>query len=433
MVNIPPILKTKAEPPLLTNSDFEISSDSLYIFSFKLRFLISEWQIYNNHNEKSIFLLPMKIAINCRLLLKNKLEGIGWYTFEIVKRIVKNHPEHKFYFLFDRPFHADFIFAKNVEPIILSPQARHPFLWYLWFEFSVAKFLRKNSIELFFSPDGYLSLRNNVKTVLTIHDLNFEYFPEQLPFLTRRYYRFFTPRFCRKANIILTVSEQSKKDIVEKYNIDKEKITTIYNGANDLYEPLKEKEKQKIKDIYTNGSDYFYFVGSLHARKNIIGLMKGFNQFCEKTQSDVKLLVIGEPMWKNKNTKQIFKKLKHKNRILFLGRKEIEELTKIAGSAIALAFVPFIEGFGIPLTEAMYCHTPIITSNVSCLPEIAENTAIYVNPNDENDIANAMQEMYFNTEKRTELKKNCEVRKASFSWDKAAEKVWNILEQNFSC
>ena len=147
MVNIPPILKTKAEPPLLTNSDFEISSDSLYIFSFKLRFLISEWQIYNNHNEKSIFLLPMKIAINCRLLLKNKLEGIGWYTFEIVKRIVKNHPEHKFYFLFDRPYHADFIFAKNVKPIILWPQARHPFLWYLWFEFSVSRFLKKNNIE----------------------------------------------------------------------------------------------------------------------------------------------------------------------------------------------------------------------------------------------------------------------------------------------
>ena len=86
----------------------------------------------------------MKIAINCRLLLKNKLEGIGWYTFEIVKRIVKDHPEHEFYFLFDRSFHPDFVFAKNVKPLVLFPQTRHPFLWYLWFEVSVAKFLRIN-------------------------------------------------------------------------------------------------------------------------------------------------------------------------------------------------------------------------------------------------------------------------------------------------
>ena len=373
----------------------------------------------------------MKIAINCRLLLKNKLEGIGWYTFEIVKRIVQNHPEHDFYFLFDRPFHSDFVFAKNVKPIMLSPQARHPFLWYLWFEFSVAKFLSKNKIDLFFSPDGYLSLKTNVKTVLTIHDLNFEHFPEQLPLLTRKYYSFFTPKFCKKADAILTVSEQSKKDIVEQYNIKKEKITAIYNGANNKYKPLEENQKQEVKNTYAGGSDYFYFVGSLHPRKNIIGLMKGFDVFCEKTKSDVKLLIIGEPMWKNEDTKNIFQKLKYKNRILFLGRKEMEELTKIAASAISLTFVPHFEGFGIPLAEAMYCHTPIITSNVSCLPEIAGNTAMYAKPNDVNSIVDAMEEMYSNKEKRNELIENCKIRKTAFSWDKAAKEVWNVLKQNW--
>ena len=172
----------------------------------------------------------MIIDINCRLLLKNKLEGICWYTFEIVKQLVQQHPEHEFYFLFDRSFHPDFVFAKNVTPIILSPQSRHPFLWYLWFEFSVPKFLKKNNIDLFFSPDGYLSLNTNVKTLLTIHDLNFEHFPEQLPFLTRKYYQYFTPKFCKKADAIITVSQQSKKDIVKQYRIESSKISAIYNG-----------------------------------------------------------------------------------------------------------------------------------------------------------------------------------------------------------
>ena len=307
----------------------------------------------------------MKIAINTRLLLKDKLEGIGWYTYEIVKRMVKQHPEHDFYFLFDRPFSANFLFEKNVKPIVLSPAARHPFLWYWWFEFSVAKFLSKNNIDLFFSPDGYLSLNAKVNTVLTIHDLNFEYFPEQLPFLTRKYYQYFTPKFAKKANAIITVSKQSKKDIIEQYGIEKEKISAIYNGANKLYKPLEETKKKEVKDKYANGSDYFYFVGSLHPRKNIINLMKAFNQFCEQTKSDVKLLVIGEPMWKNDNTKQVFEQLEHKKRILFLGRKDIKELSKIAASAIALTFVPHFEGFGIPLAEAMFCHSPIITSDVT--------------------------------------------------------------------
>ena len=188
-------------------------------FNLQKKIFIIELQIYNKHNEKSIFLLPMKIAINCRLLLKGKLEGIGWYTYEISKRITENHPEHVFYLLFDRPFSDKFVFGDNVIPVILSPQSRHPFLWYVWFEYSVSRFIKKNKIDLFFSPDGYLSLNTNTKTVITIHDLNFEHYPEQLPFLSRNYYKFFTPKFCNKADAIITVSEESKKDIIKQYNI----------------------------------------------------------------------------------------------------------------------------------------------------------------------------------------------------------------------
>lgn len=374
----------------------------------------------------------MKIAINCRLLLKNKLEGIGWYSFEIVSRMVKNHPEHDFYLLFDRPYHKDFVFAKNVIPIVLSPQSRHPFLWYLWFEFAVSKFLRKNKINLFFSPDGYLALKTNVKTILTIHDLNFEHFPKQLPFLTRIYYKYFTPKFCKKAEEIITVSEASKKDIINQYGIESEKISVIYNGANSKYRPIEEYEKKKVKIKYAAGSDYFYFVGSLHPRKNIINLIKGFDQFIAQTNTDYKLLIIGEQMWKNKNIELEFNKLEHKQQILFLGRKEIDELSKITAAATALTFVPYFEGFGIPLAEAMNCHTPIITSDVSCLPEIAGNTALYANPNDVNSIANAMQEVYKNSEKREKLIENCKIRKNEFSWDKAADEVWKILASNLN-
>jgi len=121
----------------------------------------------------------MRIAINTRFLLKDKLEGIGWYTYEISKWLVEKHPEHEFIFFFDRPFDKSFIFGKNVTPVVLSPPARHPVLWYLWFEFVIPKALKKYKADLFFSPDGYLSLKTKVKTITVIHDIASFHFPGQ--------------------------------------------------------------------------------------------------------------------------------------------------------------------------------------------------------------------------------------------------------------
>ena len=145
----------------------------------------------------------MRIAVNTRFLLNKKMEGFGWYTFEIVKRLVEQHPEHEFYFFFDRPYDERFIFGKNVIPIVLNPPARHPLLFILWFEFSVYRALKKNKIDLFFSPDGYLSLRSKVPQIGVIHDINFEHYPKDLPFSARIYLCYFFPRFVKKAKKII--------------------------------------------------------------------------------------------------------------------------------------------------------------------------------------------------------------------------------------
>ena len=130
----------------------------------------------------------MKIAINTRLLLKDKLEGIGWFTYETLKRITTQHPEHEFFFIFDRQYSEEFIFAKNVTPIVLTPPTRHPFLWILWFEYRIPRLLKKIGADVFVSTDGYISLRTKTPQVDVIHDINFVHFPKQLPFLTSWYY-----------------------------------------------------------------------------------------------------------------------------------------------------------------------------------------------------------------------------------------------------
>ena len=151
----------------------------------------------------------MRIAVNTRLLLKDKLEGIGWYTYETLSRIVKSHPEHEFYFLFDRPYSKEFIFEKNVHPVVISPPTRHPILWYIWFEWRIPKILRKINADVFLSPDGFLSLKSNIPSIAVIHDINFKHHPKNLKFIHRIFYNYFFKKYAKKASRIVTVSNYS--------------------------------------------------------------------------------------------------------------------------------------------------------------------------------------------------------------------------------
>jgi hypothetical protein len=141
----------------------------------------------------------MVIAVNTRFLIKNKLEGFGWYTFEVLKRLTQSHPEHQFVFFFDRAYDTDFIFAPNVTPVVLSPPARHPILFFIWFEWSVRRALRKYKADVFLSTDNFLCLGTDVKTVLVVHDLAFLHFPDYVPLRNRLYYQYFMPRFMKRA------------------------------------------------------------------------------------------------------------------------------------------------------------------------------------------------------------------------------------------
>ena len=129
----------------------------------------------------------MRIAVNTRLLLKGKMDGIGWFTAESMRRIVCSHPEHIFYFLFDRKPDPEFLFAPNVIPVVLCPQARHPVLWYMFFEWAIPFALKKYRIDLYVSPDGMMPLHPQVPTLTVIHDLNFEHATGNLKGSHQRY------------------------------------------------------------------------------------------------------------------------------------------------------------------------------------------------------------------------------------------------------
>ena len=372
----------------------------------------------------------MRIAVNTRLLLADRLEGLGTFTYEVMKRMVRNHPEHEFIFIFDRPWNEKFIFSDNVTPFYKGPPARHAFLFIYWFEFVLPKILSEVKADVFLSPDGYLSLRSEIKQIPVIHDLNFEHHPEFFGWANQQHYKNFFWRYAKKAARIATVSEFSKKDIVETYKIDPGKIDVVYNGVDDIFKPATEEQKKKIKAEFADGKDYFVFIGGLYLRKNLKNAVLAFDKFKSETGSDLKFIVAGKRHKESEELFRVFNSLKHKEDIIFLGRVEPrEKIPSLLSGALALVYVSWFEGFGLPIAEAMKCETAIITSNTTSMPEIAAGAALLVNPYEVSSISNAMKNMTENAGLRQQLLIQGKSVVQKYTWEKTANSLWNCLEK----
>jgi glycosyltransferase involved in cell wall biosynthesis len=374
----------------------------------------------------------LKIAVNTRLLIPGRLDGIGRFADETLRIITTNHPEHEFIFYFDRKPDEQFIYNRNIKPVVLQPPARHPFLFLAWFEASLPFHFIQSKPDVFLSPDGFLSLTTNVKSVGVIHDLNFEHFPEDIPFLVRKYYSNMFPRFARKASRIATVSEYSKLDISNTYHIDPKNIDVVYNGAGSIFKPLQLTDKEATKQKFSHGNEYFFFIGTLHPRKNLVNLFKAFDQFKKTDSKGIKLVLAGARMWWTDEIRLAYEGMEHRDDVIFTGRVTDIELASLMASALALTYVSYFEGFGIPILEAFHCDTPVITSNVTSMPEVAGNAAVLIDPFSITSIADAMQKVASDDVFREKLIVEGRIQRAKFSWEQTAEKLWKCVEKTFS-
>lgn len=354
---------------------------------------------------------------------------MGRYVEETFRRIVIAHPEHEFIFFFDRPYDESFIFSNNITPVVLSPPARHPILFVIWYELSVVRALKKYKADIFISPDNFCSLRTKVPTLLVIHDLAFCHFPEQIGKTVRWYYQYFTPRFVKKAERIACVSEYTKSDVVKFYNASPDKIDVCYSGVRDIFRPLSESEKAIIRDKKTNGKNYFYYIGAVHPRKNVHRLITAFDKFKEATNSDFKFVIAGRFAWQTGQVKSAYDAAKHKNDIEFLGYVSDEDSPQLMAASHAVLFASQFEGFGVPIVESLNCELPVVTSNVSSMPEIAGDAGILVNPNNIDEIANAMIELVENPVLYQQMVEKAKQRKSKFTWDFTADIIWESVEK----
>lgn len=371
----------------------------------------------------------MKIAVNTRLLIKEKLGGMGWFTYQTLKRITRDHPEHHFYFIFDRKWNEEFIFSDNVTPIKLGPQTRHPILWYIWFMFSIPRFLKKYKPDLFLSPDGFIPLKASVPSLAVIHDIDFFHFPHNFPFLLRNFYLKYFPLYATRSKRIATVSEYSKSDIVKSYKIKPEKIDVVYNGSDPVFVPLSADQQKQVKKEYSDGKEFFVFIGSLVPRKNLYRILEAFEIFKQKTGLSHKLIIIGDKMFRYSRTMELHSQMVFKDEVIFTDRIPREEIRKILASSRALLFVSYFEGFGIPMLEAFRCEVPVVAGDKTSLPEIGGDAVLYTDPFSVKDIAKAMMEIEKNLALREDLINKGRLRKKHFTWEKTAAKLWTCIER----
>lgn len=357
------------------------------------------------------------------------MDGIGWFTLQTFKILAEQNPSISFYFIFDRTPPDFFKEYKNVTSIVISPKTRHIYLFPYWYQVALKRVLNKINPDVFVATDGMFPLNSNIKTLAVIHDLNFEHYPKMLPKNVLKYYQKYFPQFAKKATCIATVSEYSKSDIINTYQINSEKIKVVYNGASLSFKPLNEEVINQVRIQYTIGKPYFLFVGTIHPRKNIVNLLKAFEQFKHQYNSDFKIVIAGKMMWKDKELDELLKIATYSDDVVFTGRLSDEELTKVTAAASALTYLPFFEGFGIPIVEAMRCGVPVIASNVTSMPEVAGKAALLVNPTNVDEITNAMHQVTTNESLKNELLEEAKKQVQQFTWENTAKRMMLAIEE----
>lgn len=339
------------------------------------------------------------------------------------------YPQHHFYFLFDRPFDPSFVFGKNITPVVIGPPARHPFLWKYWFDIKVPAVLKKIKADVFVSADGFCSLATRVPQCVVVHDLGFLHFPGAYKLSHRLFYKHYIPRFLEKAASIATVSQFSRNDIIKTYNLPESRIRVVYSAVKEGFGPIGWEEKEAVKQQYTEGKEFFIYVGAIQPRKNLVNLLKAFSLFKKRQKTGMKLVLAGRLAWKNEAFHKLFSTYKYRHDVVLTHYLEEAELVRLTAAAYALVYPSFFEGFGVPVLEGMKCHVPVLTSKGSSMEEIGGDAALYFNPADPQDISAQLMLIYKDETLRSRLIERGKAVSRQYSWEKTADALWlSVLE-----
>ncbi len=370
----------------------------------------------------------MIIAVNAGFLHNDHLTNNGTFIIECFSRLAKKFPQHHFIFISDTTIHKKYIRYQNIIPVITGPQIKNPLLLQYWLNYKVPAVLRKHKADVFFSI-GVCSLRTKVPQCLMVNELSFLHHPH---FFTRSWLRFYkknTLKFFNKAKVVITACRFLKQDVINFYKIKEDKIDVVYQGINEIFTPVNWQQKEAIKEKYTAGKEYFLYSGEIHCNKNLINLLKAFSFFKKRQKSNMQLVLATTAAAKDPSFNQSLAAYKYKDEVKLLDNLAIETLAAITAAAYAMVYPVFYEGFCTPSLEAMQTDVPVITSNKTAMPEICGDAALYINPDDFNDIADKLMLLFKDENKRNELIVNGRQQAYKYNWDKTTKLLWQAVEK----
>lgn len=364
----------------------------------------------------------MIIAVNCRLIKDEQPEGYQNFLFETLDRVTRKFPQHRFIYIFDKPYDKNLGFTENVLPVIAGPQTSNSLRLQYWFNYKIPVVLRKHKAEVFVSMEGMCSLRTRVPQCLLVTDLRFLDQPHLMKRSVARFYKKLMPSFLAKAKCIAAVSDHSRSVIVDQYKINE--VNVIKPGIDEIFKPLEWEEKELIKEKYAGGKAYFLFSGDISQRSNLINLLKAFSFFKKRQKSNMMLLLAGNA---DESFKKELKNYKFRNEVALLENLSKEELAKITAAAYAMVYPVLYTDLALAPLQALQCGVPVVISNTGALPSIFGSAALYADPHNFNSIAENMMLVFKDEDKAAELARAGNALLQQHRWDKTADLLMQYI------
>jgi len=369
----------------------------------------------------------MKIGIDAsRAFLRNRT-GIEEYAYQIIKHLRDKLSDQEVFLYLRSEQSIDFDVPEKWKIKKLKCPR-------LWTQFRLSWELILHPIEVLFVPSHIVPLIHPKNTIVTIHGLEYEFCFGAYSWWEKIYMRFSIKNSCRWAKKIISVSENTKNDLMKLYGIPQEKIAVVYEGYNQeliILDKMAFESSESAKVIQDDEElqkeKYLLFIGRLEERKNISGIIRTFDILKGKYNIPHKLFLVGKPGYGYEKIKQKEKEARYKNDIFFKGYVGEKRKWQFLRYADIFIFVTFYEGFGIPILEAQSMGVPVIASNVSSIPEISNQSTLLVDPNNPEEIAEVAYLLINNQKAREDIVKRGYDNIKRFSWENCAKEIAKIL------
>jgi glycosyltransferase involved in cell wall biosynthesis len=367
----------------------------------------------------------MTVGFDAKRAFNNRT-GLGNYSRFVIKALQQHSAIET---LLYTPKISPNLFV-NIEPKQVRTTTWPRFLGAAWRTFGITDTLKTDKVQVYHGLSNEIPYRlkhAKIKSVVTIHDLIFERFPELYPSIDRFFYRQKFKRACQESDCIVAVSEQTKRDIIDFYHIDSQRIKVVYQDCDEVFQkPVLSTQKEIVQQKYNLNKPFVLCVGTLEARKNQERLIDAF--YSAFKGQNIDLVLVGKgPAYQQK-----LAKLTHlyemQDQVKFLNNVPFADLPSIYQLSRVFAYVSRFEGFGIPIVEALHSQVPVLAATGSCLEEAGGGGALYANPDDEFEIAQKLKILWHNETLRTELITNAQKHLPKFADSTVAQQLTDIYQ-----